>query len=302
MKTQIIRPINKSLNIILAGITVLGFLVAPFLAIADESLSISATVVDPDTPNGGGGGGNVGGGSFAVPQTSVRFSGDAYPGAFVHLVKNGEEVATNRADNTGYFSITLVEKYDGHISYSVYATDPTGLTSPVLNFPLVVTEGYLTYLSGVRLPPTIATDKLILDITDDLVVSGYALPNSQLNIIILGKIPKSFTTTVLPDGSYRLAIPMIYFNKGLYQVYAGYEDSLQSSKLLSFSVNVEDKKPEEVYQVPGDCNFDGRINLIDFSVLAFWYKKKNPPACLDLNRDHIINLIDFSIYAFYWTG
>jgi len=51
-----------------------------------------------------------------------------------------------------------------------------------------------------------------------------------------------------------------------------------------------------------DLNNDGKTNLIDFSVEAFWYKKKNPPAKVDLNGDGVVNLIDFSIMAYYWTG
>jgi hypothetical protein len=52
----------------------------------------------------------------------------------------------------------------------------------------------------------------------------------------------------------------------------------------------------------GDLSGDGRVNLIDFSIMAYWYGKPNPPAAEDLNGDGKIDLTDFSIMAFYWTG
>jgi hypothetical protein len=56
-----------------------------------------------------------------------------------------------------------------------------------------------------------------------------------------------------------------------------------------------------------DLNEDGRCNLVDFSIAAFWYKK---PLSADfilkekkhLNGDGKIDLTDFSIMAYYWTG
>ena len=52
----------------------------------------------------------------------------------------------------------------------------------------------------------------------------------------------------------------------------------------------------------GDLNNDKKVNLVDFSIEAYWYKKKNPPANVDLNHDGKVDLIDFSIMAYYWTG
>ena len=52
----------------------------------------------------------------------------------------------------------------------------------------------------------------------------------------------------------------------------------------------------------GDANGDGRVNLVDFSVAAYWYKRANPPASVDLNGDRKVDLVDFSIMAFHWSG
>ena len=59
--------------------------------------------------------------------------------------------------------------------------------------------------------------------------------------------------------------------------------------------------------IKGDLNGDCRVNLIDYSMTAFWYRRPlNAPASLFelklLNSDGKINLVDFSILAYYWTG
>ncbi|MDQ5962591.1 MAG: hypothetical protein QG653_398, partial [Patescibacteria group bacterium] len=51
-----------------------------------------------------------------------------------------------------------------------------------------------------------------------------------------------------------------------------------------------------------DINQDGRVNLLDFSILAFWYKRAGFPEKVDLNTDKKVDLSDVSILAYCWTG
>ena len=50
-----------------------------------------------------------------------------------------------------------------------------------------------------------------------------------------------------------------------------------------------------------DFNNDRRVNLVDFSILAYWHKKKSLPAHLDLNNDGKIDLVEFSTLIYCWT-
>ena len=52
----------------------------------------------------------------------------------------------------------------------------------------------------------------------------------------------------------------------------------------------------------GDVNCDSSVDLIDFSIAAYWYQRSNPPSNSDLNNDGKVDLVDFSIMAYYWTG
>jgi hypothetical protein len=56
-----------------------------------------------------------------------------------------------------------------------------------------------------------------------------------------------------------------------------------------------------------DLNCDGRVNLVDFSIAAYWYKRPLNDAFKAIEKDRLngdgkIDLIDFSIMAYYWTG
>ncbi len=50
-----------------------------------------------------------------------------------------------------------------------------------------------------------------------------------------------------------------------------------------------------------DLNRDGRVDLVDFSILLYnWGRPQNPVA--DLNADGRVDLVDFSILLYWWTG
>ncbi|MEK7173742.1 MAG: dockerin type I domain-containing protein, partial [Patescibacteria group bacterium] len=51
----------------------------------------------------------------------------------------------------------------------------------------------------------------------------------------------------------------------------------------------------------GDVNCDGRVDLVDFSILAFWQGKSNPPRSVDVSGNGAVGLADFSIVAHHWT-
>lgn len=56
----------------------------------------------------------------------------------------------------------------------------------------------------------------------------------------------------------------------------------------------------------GDLNDDGKTDIRDFSIAAFWYRRTLSDdfkryEAEKLNGDGIIDLRDFSIMAYYWT-
>lgn len=244
------------------------------------------------------------GGSFGFFATGVRFTGEAYPNARVVLLKKGQEVLETRADTRGLFSASLPEDYDANILYSLFAEDLHGEQSLLINYPLVVRMGYISHLSGIRFPPTVTTDKVEAKHGSFVTVSGYALPNKTMLVTLEGSGGnKDFSFESPHGGAYKIVVPLAGLSKGEYVVSVKYRGDARVSKLIKFIIGeLNIFQPDTLLNIPGDCNSDKIINLVDFSVLAFWYGKNNPPRCVDTNGDGKINLVDFSILAFYWTG
>jgi hypothetical protein len=163
----------------------------------------------------------------------------------------------------------------------------------------------MTYLSGILFPPTITLDKIEAAAGGYLTVAGFALPQKEMQIVIENQSDttiKTFTLTSGNDGRYDITLPLTDLPEGNYSVYIKYPDDSRISKLVRFIVGDSDiSNVNTSLNIPGDCNADEKIDLVDFSILAFWYKKPNPPKCVDINNDGIVDLIDFSILAFYWT-
>ncbi len=261
----------------------------------DATVSASVGSVSPLDDNCGG----CGGGRL----TGIIFSGWAYPLATVHIWKDGIPKISTVANIQGYFSITLTELYSPNVLYTLYAIDKAARRSILLNYPVVAKIGYLTQISGIRFPPTIAVDKTEVKIGSDITVIGYALPSVPLDVVIEGFMGKTFNVTSKSNGTYELTMSLLPLRKGDYRLHSNYQNDNKISKVIQFEIGeVNILSTELTTNIPGDCNADQVINIVDFSVAAFWYGKSNPPRCVDTNSDNIINLVDFSILAFYWTG
>lgn len=248
-----------------------------------------------------GGGGATGG--RIIFQTGVRFTGQAFPFSIVSLLKGGQEVEKVQASSQGYFNLNFPESVAGNVIYTVFATDIDGTKSLIINYPVLIRIGSVAYLDEVLFAPTISTDKSVVKSGNYLQVFGYSILNREIEVVIEDGRRSVFTTFSDENGFYEISIPTEGLLKGEYKVYVKYSDDIRISKLIKFSVGEADVFNRETTSlIPGDCNKDRIINLIDFSILAFWYNKPNPPACVDTNSDGTINLVDFSILAFYWTG
>ncbi|OGI90575.1 hypothetical protein A2911_00410 [Candidatus Nomurabacteria bacterium RIFCSPLOWO2_01_FULL_40_15] len=289
------HPIKKIVIFLLLYLFLGGVVLAQ--AQSTENVSISARVGGEVVTT------NNTSGSIGIPKTAVRFSGEAYPFATISVLKEGKKVVSVQADSRGSFSVTLEEQYDSTIVYSLFATDVSGNQSLLINYPIAVYVGFITHLYGIRFAPTIVVDKAEVRFGDYLAVYGYSLSEADLEVFIEGKEKKNFTLVSSKNGSYKIILPMQDLPKGEYVVYIRYVDDARNSKLVKFVIGeLNVPNTDTVENIPGDCNYDRLINLVDFSVLAFWYGKDNPPACVDTNRDNKIDLIDFSILAFWWTG
>lgn len=256
------------------------------------------------SPSSGGGGG--GGGFFSAPETKIVFSGRAYPGMKVTILKDAQIAASVLADSNAAFNISLSGLSGGSYIFGIYSEDGAGRRSSLLTYPTLVTSGVTVQVGGIFIAPTIAVDKSEVKRGENIVIFGQSAPKSDVIIAINSE--EEFFGKIIADahGAYLYNFDTTQLEKGqhLARSKAAIGGAISPfGKTVSFVVGVKTvlATPEKA-PAKGDANNDKRVNLVDFSVAAYWYKQPSPPASVDLNSDGKVNLIDFSIMAYYWTG
>ena len=305
---------KKFIIILIFSLVIVPQLVVAFTIINTSTIRISAQV-GTGTPSNGGGGGGGGGGSSStstVPismPTTVNFSGMAYPSSKVTILRNGSVVITTVADQQARFSTSINNLDTGTYNFSVYGEDSNGVKSLSFSFPVYVTAGTTVNIGGIFLSPTINIDKSEVKQGDDLIVYGQTIPNTNLNIVFHSdqEILKNTKTDI--TGLYKYTMdttPLEYGDHIVKSKTIVNEEVGAVSPELPFIVGLVSKKKDNAVTgcgtLRGDLNCDKKVNLVDFSIMAYWYKRVSPPEKIDLNGDGKISLVDFSIMAFNWTG
>jgi len=267
-------------------------------------LTISAVVNAPSTPGGGGGGG--GGGGFSGPSTTVNFSGRAYPLSRVYILQNGALAVSTIAGPDAKFAVSFTGISSGGYTFTVYGEDDAGRRSENFSFPLIVTSGTTIDVSGIFISPTIDVDKSEVRRGDNLVIFGRSAPESTVVISVHSAFESFHSVISDTSGAYVYTLDTSPLEIGMHEAKSKTvlpAEVSTYSRPVSFAVgdkNVEAKKYCGAGR--GDLNCDFKVNIVDYSILAYWYNKRNPPVKVDLNNDGKVNLIDFSILAYYWTG
>jgi len=262
-------------------------------------------------PAGSGGGGSSGGGSGGsggsdvdLGDTLVAINGFAYPSQTVNVLLDGRSVGTVRSDNDGGFEIT-VESSPGTATLGLWSTDVFGTQSITFNNTFDVTQGAITNVNGVVLPPTIRVSDQTVDPGDIVTFSGQATPGATLRLYIDDNTSPT-TATVGADGRWSIDIDTgtLQIAEHIFRAKAVTgSGSLTTESGFSTSLQLFVGVDGQVTR-PSDLNRDGFVNLIDFSILIFWWQtdggESDPPA--DINQNGRVSLEDFSILLFNWTG
>ena len=251
-----------------------------------------------------------GGSSGAAPPNTdlnkkVIFSGKSYPLATVVLLKNAEIVSTINADELGNFQIEspMLSSFD--YIFSLYGIDFLGKSSRLIVFPLTLKSYETTNITGVLIPPTLSSDKSSVKKEENITFFGQSFLNSPISINIKSSTQNiSFDTTSDSNGNYSYELNTSQLSFGQYQVFAEalIEEKKISSGFVNFSVGDETIEGGLDCDLLPDFNGDCLVNLVDFSILIYWFDSNDVPSKIDLNSDKKADLIDFSIMAYYWTG
>ena len=268
-----------------------------------------STTTPPNPPPPPPAGGNGGGGAFngVTPvraQTRVVLEGKAYPNASVNVLKDGTIVGVIQADSAADFAYETSNVTPGPTTFGFWATDARGVRSITFTTTFQITQNAVTTVSNVFLPPTVDLTAKKVNIGDLLSASGSTAPTARVLLYVDKEKTPRATATSSSSGLWGASVPLdglqdeaFHAIKGIFeQLGGGTQAKSGFSQSLSFYVGTRD------VATPGsaDLNDDGKVNLVDFSILLFHFGTDH--AIADLNSDGKVNLTDFSILLFNWTG
>jgi len=241
-----------------------------------------------------------GGGVYIPPETKVIFKGKAYPNAFLTILKDNKVAATFFAQSSGLFERELSGMAGGTYTFGIFAEDSEGRRSVTLSFTVSILSGMTTTISGIFISPTIELLPTQVEKGDKVNIFGQVFPESKVNIFVSSKeVVKETLADKKGNWVYKLDTGPLEEREHNTRAKALYGDGEQSpfSQTLSFLV----LKKGALICKGADLNFDGKVNIIDFSILLyFWGQTKPGNPCADINFDGIVNITDFSIMMYWW--
>jgi len=270
-----------------------------------------AQQINPTVPGSGSGSGSSGGSGFGIGgihNSKMTFKGLAYPNQRVMLLQDGQIIDQTTADVQSKFTMETTGMSAGSYQFALYAIDKMGVRSVMMIFPVNVTPGSKFTVENIIIPPTIVADKQMTIAGTNIEFFGQSVQNSNIEITVNGTQKMTQTDAL---GIYNFELETANLENGPYQSFdrvstggreSSYSDTIRFDIGEYVIENTNISCPQR-----GDLNNDCRVNLIDFSIAAFWYHKQTtgPFKIIEqeeLNGDAYIDIMDFSIMAYYWTG
>ena len=271
------------------------------IAISNE---LTATPTGSGGNNNGGGGGGGGGGGYAPPPSGgsglVTVSGYSYPLSTITVFEDGDQVTTIQAASTGKFSVQLNNLSVGQHSIGFNSQDVNGRKSITVTYTLSISNNGSVALSNVIMPTTIDLSAFQLSRGAILRIFGQAPPVADVDVHVFSN---EIINKVSADnnGSYTLS-----FNTSVLEndSHTAKSRAILDNVLGPFSQTVQFVIGAGGNQKTADLNHDSKVNIIDFSILLYWWNNTTSKGLgiADINTDGKINIVDFSIMLFQWTG
>ena len=248
----------------------------------------------PPAPSSGGGGG--------VRPTMVRFSGRAYPGSKLEVLRRSaiDEIYRNVPETSytisesGEFQATFVALLGGDYFFALRAEDKDGRKTGIWSFTVNLLSQNELVAEHLLVPPTIGFLRGAVRKGDPLTVMGYATPLSSIEIELDGW-PHDAEIKAGEGGFYKILIPTAELPFGAHTIRSRQKDA--DGKASEFSTK-RVFMVSKLFVPKTDLNNDDKINISDWSIfLSRWESDKGGAReSIDLNDDGKIDISDFSIF------
>ena len=234
-------------------------------------------------------------------ETKVVLHGKAYPGASIDILLDGIKKSTVAADANADFLYSSTDVTPGVTTFSFIATDDKGTQSFTSSATFDVVQSAVTTVSNIFIPPTIRSSATQVDPGTLLTLSGQSVPNASLVTQLSDAASSTLNSQTDGSGDWALQIDTGSLSIGYHAAKSYFELSSTSKSGFGRAVNFYVGKGNGACGASkGDLNGDGKVNLVDFSIMLTVWQKSNANA--DLNCDGTVGLADFSILLFNWTG
>lgn len=250
------------------------------------------------------------------PATTVIFKGMAAPYSFVTLLKDGQISASTQSGPDASFEITLTGLSAGIYVFTLYGDDIDGRRTSSMAFAIYVTSGVTTQISGIFLSPTIDVDREEVARGEVVSIFGKSKPQATVAVSISsasGTLASETKQTIAgSDGLWNYSLDTSLMDYGQYGARARSSTNDGSVSDLSPKVDfkvseISKKKIKRSCPTMADLNLDCKVNIIDLSMFAYWWKRELTDWAKQrvdnkLKKDGIIDIKDLGVLAFYWTG
>lgn len=253
----------------------------------------------------------IGGGTQAVSsvttlaggtsQSSAIFSGQAYPGATISVLRKlvtlpqyeGASIANSIINADGTFQLTLEYFQQADWLFALQVKDKDNRSTRLIPFSQFVQGGSILKIENILIPPTIDLKDLAITKGKNIEAFGYAAPNAKVETYIDSK--KMGETQTGNDGRYSISIATDSLAAGNYFIKTRY--ALAPDKISDFS-------EAKAFLISGlaypkaDFDNDGSVTVSDWSVFLYRWgsSDKKLRETLDLDGDGKVDIFDFSIF------
>ncbi len=257
--------------------------------------------------SGGGGGGGGGGAPYPAgpAEPALAISGIALPNVSISVLEDGVLLpsASTIADSAGNFSVTIPPMPEGTYSFTLLENGTGGTAIASYTTTITLISGTTNQITNILLPPGLSFATSTVGIGGTATIAGVAEPSSTVEIVVTSQsgaqAPVTATTTANATGAWSYGLSTGGFPADTYQIKArAFLPAYTQSPFSSISYLGVGTVPKP--RGKGDLNGDGKVNLVDFSILLFHWGEAWSPG--DLNGDGVVDLPDLSIMLYNWTG
>jgi hypothetical protein len=167
---------------------------------------------------------------------------------------------------------------------------------------MTLSSGVTTTLTDVFLAPTIDISATQVGVGDSVKIFGQTAPSSAVDVHVQSN--DIVTPTIAnTEGEYAITFSTkpLAADTHITKSRATFNMLVSPfSQVLSFVVG----KGAGMCGKSGDLNHDCKVNIVDFSILMFWWNTKQAKGLgiADINHDNKVDIIDFSIMLYNWGG